>query len=288
MKTNKKHNWWIIISIVIILGLPIFLNFLIFTPANKFSAGRLQDWMSFWGSYLGAIISALAAFTILYIQRKDNKNQNEQNRFDNQIQNAKNRQYTHRENVLLAEKNRIENSKNRQLQIDVISYRQEIQWLSELRKALANYISAYRENDIKDIINSVSYSSFESVQQKIKDLCDILSRTETALGLVICENTRTKIGDSYNCYTSIIKDIQLLVCLYYNKIPVASDDSDKLNNLIIAMGINPKSFEYNQFSEVVNQLIKPLPSMFESIRSLCNRCIKDEKQRIDLSLKDSV
>lgn len=270
MNKLLKPNCRIILIIIFLFGLPILLNFLVFKPTSKLSVGTLQDWMSFWGSYLGATFSALVAFIILSIQRNDNKNQNEQNR--------------------------IENSKNRQLQIDVISYRQDIQWLSELRKALANYISAYRENDIKDIINSVSYSSFESVQQKIKDLYNNLSRTDTALGFVICENTRTRIGDTYkkemdkwyNCYTSIVKDIHLLACLYYNKIPVASDDSEKLNNLIIAKGIDPKLFDYNQFSELANQLIEPLPNIFESIRSLCNRCIKDEKQRIDLSLKDSV
>ena len=258
-----RRPWLTFLAIIFIIGLPILLNFIVFTPTNKFSVGRLQDWVSFWGSYLGAIISALAAFTILYVQRRDNK---------------------------------VENSKNRQLQINVLSYQQEIKWLSELRKALINYISAYRENDIKDIINSIPNSSFDSVQQKIKLLYTTLSRTDTALALVIFENPKTRIGDTYKNelddyykrYTSIIKDIELLACLYYNKIPAASNDSERLNNLIITMGINPQSFNYDQFSELSNQLIEPLPNIFESIRGISMRCIIEEKQRIETFLKDSI
>jgi hypothetical protein len=284
MENKAKHIWSTILILILIFVLPIILNFVVFTPKCELCAGKLQDWISFWGSYLGAIISALAAFTILYIQRKDNKSQNEQNRIDNQKQHEKNRQDAYRENF-----------KNRQLQLNILSYQQEIEWLSELRKALTNYISSYRENDIKDIINSTSNSSFESVYQKIKGLIDTLSRRDTALAIVICENPKTKIGDTYNKeidkyykrYTSIIDDIKLLLCLYFNKTPVLEDDINKLNNLIKTMKIDPKSFNYNQFSELASQLIEPLPNIFETIRDICKRCIIEERQRIESILNDN-
>lgn len=254
-----KHYWWVLL---IILGVPILLNFFVFMPTSRLSVGRLQDWMAFWGSYLGATISTLAAFVILYIQRKDNK---------------------------------IENSKNHQLQLNVLSYQQEVQWLSELRKAIANHICVYRENDIKEIINLTYSSSYDSVSQKIKAIYDTLALTDTALGLVIMENPQTMIGETfkteqgkmYTRFVSIIKDIQLLTCLYYNKIPISNEESNNLNKLIVAMGINSPKIDYNQFSELAHQIIKPLPDIFETIRELSKNCIKYERQRIDSFLNDS-
>lgn len=255
-----KHYWWVIL---IIFGMPILLNFLVFMPTSQLCVGRLQDWMSFWGSYLGATISAIAAFIILYIQLKDNK---------------------------------LENGKNRQLQLNVFSYQQEVQWLSELRKVIVNHTCAYRDNDIKEIINLAYSSSFDSVLQKIKALFDTLALTDTALGLVIMENPRTMIGETYKKeqgqlyarFVSIIKDIQLLICLYYNKIPISNEDSNKLNNLMVTMGINSATIDYKQFSKMAHQIVKPLPDIFETIRKISKNCIKDERQRIDSLLNDCI
>ena len=88
---NKNHikNIFICIGICIIciVGIPILINILILKPRLFDIVGTSTDWLSFWGGYLGAIISAGVAFTILYIQRKDNKKQNEENRDENKKQN---------------------------------------------------------------------------------------------------------------------------------------------------------------------------------------------------------
>ena len=73
MKQYLRQYWWVILIVFVILGLPILLNFMVFKPTSQLSIGTLQDWMSFWGSYLGATISALVAFVILSIQRNDHK-----------------------------------------------------------------------------------------------------------------------------------------------------------------------------------------------------------------------
>ena len=85
-KNYMKRYWWIIVIAIFIIGLPILLNFLVFMPTSQLSVGTLQDWMAFWGSYLGATISALVAFIILGIQRKDHQQEVSQARFENQIQ----------------------------------------------------------------------------------------------------------------------------------------------------------------------------------------------------------
>ena len=79
MKDLLKKRSWIFIAIGVLV-LPVVLNFIVFKPTSKLSVGTLQDWMSFWGSYLGATIPAIVAFVILGIQRKDNKLENEKNR----------------------------------------------------------------------------------------------------------------------------------------------------------------------------------------------------------------
>lgn len=280
MKDFMKHNKWLILLIIIIPGLPILLNFFVFKPTCHLSVGKLQDWMSFWGSYLGATISAVVAFVILHIQRKDNKNDNKKNRNDNQEQNAK----------------------NRQILLNVFSYQQEMQWLGELRQALANHIRVYSENDVKEIINSVSSFSFESVQQKIKAICDNLALTDTVLTLVISGSPQgknknahmEKMKELYKRYISTITDFQFLIHLYYKKIPMASNTnecilqlaSDLLKDIVKENGVNPQSLGYNEFAEIAHQLIKPLPSIFEEARVLSLDWIKEESERINSLLRE--
>lgn len=284
-----KKYWWIIVIAIFIIGLPILLNFLVFMPTSQLSVGTLQDWMSFWGSYLGATISSLTAFIILFIQQKNHKEEMASLRFEKQRDDGKNRMHINRGYTKLAENNRLENQKNRQLQRNLFLYQQEIQWLNVLREALAKYISAFQENEIWEIINSIPVSSFESIQQKIKAVYKTLNQADTTLYLVISENRKTtisdtyqkKLADNYACYMSVVYDIQMLACLYYNKTPISNEASDSLNNLMAEMDIDSNNMNYNQFSELAHQLIKPLSGILEAIRTLSQSCIKEERQRID-------
>lgn len=284
-----KKYWWIIVIAIFIIGLPILLNFLVFMPTSQLSVGTLQDWMSFWGSYLGATISSLTAFIILFIQQKNHKEEMASLRFEKQRDDGKNRMHINSGYTKLVENNRLENQKNRQLQRNLFLYQQEIQWLNVLREALAKYISAFQENEIWEIINSIPVSSFESIQQKIKAVYKTLKQADTTLNLVISENRKTtisdtyqkKLADNYACYMSVVNDIQMLACLYYNKTPISNEASDNLNHLIAEMGIDSKNMDSNQYSELAHQLIKPLTDILEAFRTLSQSCIKEERQRID-------
>ena len=284
-----KKYWWIIVIAIFIIGLPILLNFLVFMPTSQLSVGTLQDWMSFWGSYLGATISSLTAFIILFIQQKNHKEEMASLRFEKQRDDGKNWMHINSGYTKLAENNRLENQKNRQLQRNLFLYQQEIQWFNVLREALAKYISAFQERKIWDIINSIPVSSFESIQQKIKAVYKTLNQADTTLNLVISENRKTtisdtyqkKLADNYACYMSVVNDIQMLACLYYNKTPISNEASDNLNHLIAEMGIDSKNMDSNQYSELAHQLIKPLTDILEAFRTLSQSCIKEERQRID-------
>ena len=62
MKDWLKKYWW---AILIILILPVAINFALLVPAFSPIVGEDTDWLAFWGGYLGAIISAGVAFIIL-------------------------------------------------------------------------------------------------------------------------------------------------------------------------------------------------------------------------------
>ena len=281
-----KKYWWIIAIAIFIIGLPILLNFLVFMPTSQLSVGTLQDWMSFWGSYLSATISALIAFVILVIQRKDTKQNYEQTRRDNRRQYYFNKRIIGLDDAVKSDK---EKEETRHYQRNLFLYQQEIQWLNVLREALVKYISAFQENEIWEIINSIPVSSFEYIQQKIKAVYKTLNQADTTLNLVISENRKTTISDTYQKklakmyarYMSIINDIQLLTYLYYSKAPISEEASDSLNNLMAEMDIDSNNMNYNQFSELAHQLIKPLSGILDAVRTLSQNCIKEERQRID-------
>ena len=286
-----KRYWWIIAIAIFIIGLPVLLNFLVFKPVSQLSVGTLQDWMSFWGSYLSATISALVAFGILVLQRKDSKQNYEQTRRDNRRLYSFNKRITRWDDAVKSDK---EKEEARHYQRNLFLYQQEIQWLNVLREALVKYISAFQENEIWEIINSIPVSSFESIQQKIKAVYKTLNQTDTTLNLVISENRKTTISDTYQKklakmyaqYMSIINDIQLLTYLYYSKAPISEEASDSLNNLIAEMDIDSNNMNYNQFSELAHQLIKPLSDILEAVRTLSQSYIKEERQRIDSIITD--
>lgn len=76
MKRIMKYLW----IVAIILLLPLVVNFILLIPSFTPIVGDNISWLGFWGSYLGAIISASVAFIILAIQYKQNSEENERNR----------------------------------------------------------------------------------------------------------------------------------------------------------------------------------------------------------------
>lgn len=64
----KKLKKWRFVIIGAILLLPFALNFIIVRPqcSNMSVVGTATDWLSFWGSYLGCVLSVFASLIILY------------------------------------------------------------------------------------------------------------------------------------------------------------------------------------------------------------------------------
>lgn len=77
MKELVKRYWWIA---VLVLVLPVVINFVLQIPTFTPIVGDSETWLSFWGGYLGAVVSAGVAFIILIIQYQQNKDENRNNR----------------------------------------------------------------------------------------------------------------------------------------------------------------------------------------------------------------
>ena len=296
MKDLLKKRSWIFIAIGVLV-LPVVLNFIVFKPTSKLSVGTLQDWMSFWGSYLGATIPAIVAFVILGIQRKDNKLENEKNRafilMRNITQNRKD--YWNRE--MNGEKDMAESDKRKQL--DILAYEQEKERLCELREALTDYICAYRENYINNIVSCMYCSSYEYVQKKIENLLGNLIKADTTLELIILNNEekdgvcsyKIRLDIYFNQYVSIIKDLQILAHLYYNKITYINgsieirpqNPSNYLIALIHTIGLEDHPLVYSQIIEIARKLITPIPTIVKEVRTLGFEFMQEESERINKS-----
>ena len=115
MKDWLKKYWW---AILIILILPVAINFALLVPAFSPIVGEDTDWLAFWGGYLGALVSAGVAFIILSVQFKQNQD---------------------------------ENNTNRELQKNVLKHQLKTQWLADLKIKLIDYYNAFHYIDLYNV-----------------------------------------------------------------------------------------------------------------------------------------
>lgn len=118
---------WIKYTIIFatIIIAPIAVNGFLQIPAFTSIVGSETDWLSFWGGYLSAIISALVAFLILRKQ---------------------------------LEQNQIENKNNREHQEKLFIIEQEKLWLKDLRILLAQYIVSFDYSSIEKAADEIIHS----------------------------------------------------------------------------------------------------------------------------------
>lgn len=73
--------------------------------------GKESDWISFWGNYLGAVITGLISFVILWYTIKTNKEENQAIISANQMENTRILQANVAENTRIIEANQAENTR---------------------------------------------------------------------------------------------------------------------------------------------------------------------------------
>lgn len=209
MKISMKKYWWIAL---VILLMPIALNFILLTPSFTAIVGDEIAWLSFWGGYLGAIISTAAAFIILYIQRKDNESENEKNRVDNEVQNKQNRV----ENEKL-------NSANRQLQLNIMKYHQQYHWLDEFRNASLKYSQALNNNNLV-LISNMMWEHPQDAFNIVKQLFDDLDTYHAKFAFTRKQNEESAtlaqyIREKAELYRCSLNDLQWIVLYFKAQAP---------------------------------------------------------------------
>lgn len=212
----KKHKLIIIIgAIIIIFSWPLIVNCLYNVETDCKVLHKPQEWTIFWGSYIGSIVSAAVAFIILFLQRKDNKEENE--------------------------KNREENEKNRVLQLKIVEQQQEMQWLNTFRQCSVEYISVYSDDNIREIVNKVknepkeSLSLIEAMFEKMEKARLMMAFLEREVGY---ENIKAALKEKHELYNETLEDMKYVIDFY-----ITSENDFSIMKLQISSGLKYVSFD---------------------------------------------
>ena len=186
-----KKYWWIL---VLFLVLPVAMNFLLQIPAFTPIVGDNVTWLGFWGSYLGAIISAGVAFVILAIQHKQNREENKRNR-ELQIE---------------------ENQRNRKLQKNVIKHQQEQARLNRITEIAAKLITDTDVSKLYTICRHLGDSSYNSIDL-INELSSRIWNHREELGLYAGFDQKSfmiRLNSFVSSYDAVLRDIRGIIRLF--------------------------------------------------------------------------
>ena len=166
----------LLIIVVIIYIIPKTINDVILLPAIFEIVGKGTDWLSFWGAYLGSIISAAVAFVILYIQRKDNEKQNLKNR----------------------EENIKQHNANRKLQYNILKHQQEQSNLNDFIIISSKLIAAINPLEIRTLCKKLCPDNVIQIENEILTYLNKITRLELEFYLHLSEtdNKQKKLGSN--------------------------------------------------------------------------------------------
>lgn len=143
--THRTKVILIVCAIVAIVLIPFLINWLVASDSPKWllpiagSGTAEAAWMGFWANYIGSIFAACVAFVVLYKTLKQNE-----------IENIKNRNDAHAENVAIAK------NQERQLRYEVAR-----QHLFDVRNTLVDCYMALEQEKTNDLFWSLRQDEIE-------------------------------------------------------------------------------------------------------------------------------
>ena len=263
-KLFVKYKWYIIAGFLFMILAPAIINKILLMPIITDIVGDNTDWLSFWGDYLGAIISFAIAFIVLFVQREDNHKENEQ---------------------------------NRQLQINAIKYQQQRQWLDSLGKTMIDNIMMYNPNHLSYIINLMyQKQGFKLIHDQIKDLLNHLIITDTAVGFLMPESQSDVLRvynhlrkECYTEYTQIVMEIEMIAIKHCSIIEKRGYLINQNTTLEVSetflKELDSINTEEGLFVKA-ESLRSSFEDTFERIRTGAINCINEEKKRIESIIKE--
>lgn len=187
MEWIKKHIALIIaIVLIVVLVLPLGINALYLISTNCEVLHKPSEWTMFWGSYLGAIISAGVALIILHIQRKENEEQN---------------------------------NSNRDLQINTLKYQLEQSRLDNFMSIASELITAIDPLALKTTCRQLQNDNVRLIEKKILDGINYIRRVRLQFFLYLSESDpqQKSLGEKADKITGefldAMEDIQNLLLL---------------------------------------------------------------------------
>lgn len=158
------------IQLLLIIVTPLIINTLMVQPMLFPITGDSSSWLSFWGSYIGAVLSSAIALYILYKQYQQN----------------------HTENIA-----------NRNLQLSVIRYNQELDKLRDLRTALVDFQASFDYMEITNIASKFidgHFSEEERARLKylVRDIDEKGFKATLLLDLMSSSNSVNEFNLVYN------------------------------------------------------------------------------------------
>lgn len=197
-KIIKEH--WILLLILCLF--PVVINYVVLIPSFLPVVGDSEKWLSFFGSFSGSVIMAGVTLYVLKTQLKQNHDENEKNRKTNELA----------------------NEKNRKLQIKILEYQQQIQWLNSFRQASAEYVKTFNANDLIAITNTLVVNPQEA-HNMLKLLLDSAKTHDIQLAYFRKMDNNTeelmkKIAPKFDQYNDVIQDIQQII-IFKQKYPMA-------------------------------------------------------------------
>lgn len=267
-----KKYWWIAI---LVLALPVVINFILQIPAFTPIVGDSESWLSFWGGYLGAIISASVAFIILAIQSRQNKE---------------------------------ENQANRKLQINVIKHQQEQARLQNIINASAKLISDTGLTKISIICCKMGGPNSEIVNM-LEDIVKDIDNHRNELDLYVGSDSnvstwrfKLKLDNNLYKFSNEVNAISNIARLFINNnkggvsIPVLKtyisesellldEMKESIFNYADSVG---HALDYYYFYDIATIMLKFMSDTQSDICDCINKYVSAEKIRIDNVLTDNV
>lgn len=278
MEWAKKHIALIItIVLMIALILPLGINALYLISTDCEVLHKPSEWTMFWGGYLGAIISAAVAFIILYIQRKENEEQNKA---------------------------------NRTLQKNTLKYQLEQSRLDNFMSIASELITAIDPLALKTICRQLQNDNVGLIEKKILDSINYIQRVRLQFFLYLSESDpqQKSLGEKADKITGefldAMGDIQnLLLLISISDVPMtclllkeyAEDvDNDRMSDNLKKAILEYKPSKYEgaklewEWEGIAITCVDSVQDNSNNLYKLIDDFVSEERKRIENILTEGI
>lgn len=278
MKGLFRKYWWLLIILIVLPGI---INLCYYFPAIDAIFLEPQKWTTFWGSYIGAIVSTLVTLFVLFKQLEQNHSENEY---------------------------------NRKLQLSVLEYQKDMQWLNAFTSKIIDYLNAINWNEWGFIREDIIFNKDrENLRQRIRQITEKINSLDAELHVLLLnrlddkEKSFVEKIDSYSgelwalsndvdwyVFKDLLtrvnngltkEELKHIVESEYQHIPYKCKSTD-ISNIIEVWNYDIAKHNRDIISVRVNQALNVLS--YEEIRTSIFDFLDYEKKKIESTITKSI